>query len=92
MRLIGKLCLLTTLEVVLIGAIISPCLVYDTKFTEAYSAYYRNPTNKTKEKLDKERIRVGWTMMFVDMLVGTAVLANSMVLWRTGKKMVIKAQ
>ena len=92
MKLIGKLCLLIVLEIVLIGAIASPRLVYDTEFTKAFSAYYRNPTNETKDKRDMEGSRVRRIMMFVDVLIGSAVVANSIALWRTGKKMTTKAQ
>ena len=92
MKLIWKLCLLIILEIVLIGAITCPRLVYDTEFSNALSAYYRNPTNETKDKRDKEGSRVRRTMLFVDMLIGSAVVANSIALWRTGKKMTTTAQ
>ncbi len=92
MKLIWKLCSLIVLEILLIGAIASPRLVYDTEYTKALSAYYRDPTNETKDKRDKESSRVRRTMVFVDMLIGSAVVVNSIALWRTGQKMVIKAQ
>jgi hypothetical protein len=92
MKLIWTFCLLIILEIVLIGAIACPRLVYDTEFTKALSAYYQNPTNETKDKREKEGGRVRRTMMFVDMLIGSAVVVNSIALWRTGQKMATKAQ
>ena len=92
MKRIWKLCLLIVLEILLIGAITSPRLVYDTEYTKALSAYLRDPTNETKDKRDKEGRRVRRTMLFVDMLIGSAVVANSIALWRTGKKLTTEAQ
>ena len=92
MKLIWKLCSLIVLEILLIGAIASPRLVYDTEYTKALSAYYRDPTNETKDKRDKECRRVRRTMMFVDMLIGAAIVANAIALWRTGKNMATTAQ
>jgi len=92
MKLIGKLCLLIVLEIILIGAIVIPRLVYDTEYSKALSAYYRNPTNETKDKQDKECSRIRRTIMLVDMLIGSAVVANSIALWKTGKKMITKAK
>lgn len=92
MKLIWTLCLLIVLEILLIGAITSPRLVYDTEYTKALSAYLRDPTNEIKDKRDKEGHRVKWTMLFVDMLIGSAVVANSIALWRTGKKLTTKTQ
>lgn len=92
MKLIWTFCLLIILEIVLIGAIASPRLVYDTEYTKALSAYLRDPTNETKDQREKEGRRVRRTMMFVDMLIGSAVVANSIALWRTGKKLTKEAQ
>ena len=92
MKLIWTFCLLVILEIALVGGMISPRLVYDTELIKAIGAYHRNPTNETKEKRDEESSRARRTMMSLDMIMGSVAVLNSVAIWRTGKKIIIKAQ
>lgn len=87
MKLFATFALLVVLELVLVGAVVCPRLVDDTKVAKAVAAYHRNPSAETKADRDKEGLRVKRTMMLFDMLLGALVVINTVAVWRTGKKL-----